>query len=126
MDNFTTEEIEAKKKAIFDAMGKRGQKHIMNKVGYEDWDPIQTPKDPIDIRMDGTKRTSQMLISEFLQESSHDDYSNSFAQGALEMCLGIINDDEKVRGMFEFSKWYSALLIKEGKTLKSTTPTLKG
>ena len=118
MDNFTTEEIEAKKKAIFDAMGKRGQKHIMNKVGYEDWDPIQTPKDPIDIRMDGTKRTSQMLISEFLQESSHDDYSNSFAQGALEMCLGIINDDEKVRGMFEFSKWYSALLIKEGKTLK--------
>ncbi len=118
MDNFSPEEIEAKKKAIFDAMGKRGQKQIMNKVGYENWDPIQTPKDPIDIRKDGTKRTSQMLISEFLQQSSHDDYSNSFAQGALEMCLGIINDDEKVRGMFEFSKWYSALLIKEGKTLK--------
>ncbi|MFK5953106.1 MAG: hypothetical protein QM498_08610, partial [Desulfobacterium sp.] len=108
MDNFTSKDIESKKKAIFDAMGKRGQKYIMNKVGYEDWDPIQTPKDPIDIRMDGTKRTSQMLITEFLQESSHDDYSNSFAQGALEMCLGIINDDEKVRGMFEFSKWYSA------------------
>jgi len=118
MDNFTEEEIAARKKAIFDAMGKRGQKQIMNKIGYDKWDPIQTPKDPIDIRMDGTKRTSQMLISQFLQQTSHDDYSNSFAQGAFEMCLGIINNDEKIRGMFEFSNWYSQLLKKEGQTLK--------
>ena len=118
MDNFTPEEIEARKKAIFDAMGKRGQKQILNKIGYENWDPIQTPKDPIDIRMDTTKRTSQMLISEFLQQSSHDTYSNAFAQGALEMCLGIINTDEKIRGMFEFANWYSDLLKREGQTLK--------
>ena len=99
MDNFTPEQIEVKKKAIFDAMGKRGQKQIL-KRGYEDWSPFQEPKDPIDIRKDKTKRTSQTLIREFLSGIDHDEYSNSFAQGAFEMCLGIINDDEKIRGMF--------------------------
>ena len=113
MEEFTEEQIEARKKAIFDAMGKRGQKQIL-KMGYENWDPIQNPKDPIDIRRDKTKRTSQALIREFLQQTSHDKNSNSYAQGALEMCLGIINDDEKVRGMFDFAQWYRNLLKDEG------------
>lgn len=113
MDNFTPEQIADKKKAIFDAMGKRGQKQIL-KIGYEKWSPFQEPKDPIDIRKDKTKRTSQMLIREFLSKIDHDEYSNSFAQGAFEMCLGIINDDEKIRGMFEFSCFYADLLKNEG------------
>jgi len=113
MENFTKEEIEQKKKMIFDAMGERGQKQILKK-GYENWNPFAEPKDPIDIRKDKTKRTSQALLREFLQQTSHDGYSNEFAQGALEMCFGIINEDEKIRGMFEFSNWYKALLKKEG------------
>jgi hypothetical protein len=113
MEKFSQEEIEEKKKVIFDAMGKRGQKQILKK-GYETWDPFQEPKDPIDIRKDKTKRTSQELIREFLSGIDHDDYSNSFAQGAFEMCLGIINDEEKIRGMYEFAKFYSELLKKEG------------
>lgn len=113
MDEFSKEQIEERKKAIFDAMGKRGQKQILKK-GYEDWDPFQEPKDPIDIRKDKTRRTSQVLIREFLSQIDHDDYSNTLAQGALEMCLGIINDDEKIRGMFEFACWYENLLKKEG------------
>ena len=84
------------------------------KIGYEKWDPIQNPKDPIDIRRDKTKRTSQTLIREFLQQISHDKNSSGYAQGALEMCLGIINNDEKVRGMFDFALWYRELLKKEG------------
>ncbi|ACN13777.1 hypothetical protein HRM2_06630 [Desulforapulum autotrophicum HRM2] len=113
MDNFTPEEIEARKKFIYDTMGKRGKRQI-DKIGYENWDPTQTPKDPIEIRRDGTKRTSQQLIQEFLQQASHDDYSNSFAQGAFEMCLGIINKEDKIRGMYEFAQWYTELLKKEG------------
>lgn len=113
MDKFTKEEIEEKKKAIFDAMGKRGQKQIQ-KMGYENWDPFQEPKDPIDIRKDKTKRTTQVLIREFLTWTRSEDYSNTFAQGALEMCLGIVNRDERIRGMFEFACWYKDLLKKEG------------
>jgi len=113
VEKFTPDQIEEKKRAIFDAMGKRGQKQILKK-GYEDWDPFQEPKDPIDIRKDKTKRTSQVLIREFLTQIDHDEYTNTFAQGALEMCLGIINDDEKIRGMFGFACWYEELLRKEG------------
>jgi hypothetical protein len=113
MDKFTPEEIEDKKKGIFDAMGKRGQRQIL-KRGYERWNPFAEPKDPIDIRKDKTKRTSQVLIREFLSQVDHDEYNNTFAQGAFEMCLGIINNDEKIRGMFEFSCWYDDLLKKEG------------
>ncbi|MBU1193334.1 MAG: hypothetical protein KKE62_18015 [Proteobacteria bacterium] len=114
MDNtFSREQIEDKKKAIFDAMGTRGQKQILKK-GYEKWDPFQEPKDPIDIRKDKTKRTSQMLIREFLSNIDADEYSNTYAQAALEMCLGIINDEERTRGMFDFAIWYADLLKKEG------------
>lgn len=113
MENFSREEIEEKKKAIFDNMGKRGQKNILKK-GYEDWNPFQEPKDPIDIRKDKTKRTSQELIREFLSDIDHDEYSNSFAQGAFEMCLGIINEEEKIKGMYEFALFYSDILKKEG------------
>lgn len=110
---FTEEEIAERKKAIFDAMGKRGKRQI-EKNGYDKWDPFEEPKDPIDIRKDKTKRTSQVLIREFLTTVDHDEYTNSFAEGAFEMCLGIINDEEKIRGMFEFATWYSDLLIREG------------
>lgn len=110
---FSREEIAERKKAIFDAMGKRGQRQITKK-GYDKWDPFQEPKDPIDIRKDKTKRTSQQLIREFLSAIPHEEYSNSYAQGALEMCLGIINDEERILGMFDFAAWYAELLRKEG------------
>jgi hypothetical protein len=113
MDEFTPEEIAAKKKAIFDSMGKRGQKQVM-RVGYDKWDPVQTPKDPIDIRSDKTKRTTQQLIRLFLQQTPHEGYSNAFGQGAFDMAMGIVNSDDRIRGMYEFSLWYRELLIKEG------------
>ena len=103
----------ARKKAIFDKMSPRRQKHILKK-GYDRWDPFQEPKDPIDIRRDPTRRTSQMLVREFLQSRPAEKYSNAYGRGVLEICLGIINDDERFVGMFEFSCWYQDLLRKEG------------
>jgi hypothetical protein len=103
----------ARKKAIFDMMSPRRQKHIL-KRGFDDWDPFQEPKDPIDIRRDKTKRTTQMLVREFLQTRTGKEYSNDYGRGVLEICLGIINEDERSRGMFEFSLWYQSLLEKEG------------
>jgi hypothetical protein len=57
----SAEEAEKRKKAIFDSMSPRRQKHILRK-GYAKWDPFQEPKDPIDIRKDKTRRTTQMLV----------------------------------------------------------------
>jgi hypothetical protein len=102
-----------KKKAIFDSMSPRRQKHILKK-GYDNWDPFEEPKDPIDIRRDKTKRTTQMLAREFLQTRKDGEYSNSYGRGVLDICLGIVNNDDRSRGMFEFSCWYQELLRKEG------------
>ncbi len=112
MTKISPEEEERRKKAILDNMSPRRRKHILKK-GYDGWDPFQEPKDPIDIRTDKTKRTTQMLVREFLQAQKIEEYSNEYGRGVLDICLGMINNDEKSRGMFEFACWYKNLLEKE-------------
>lgn len=105
---------EDKKKAVFKAMSPRRKKFIVEKVGYEKWNPFQKPKDPIDIRRDKSRRTSQMLVREFLQSCPMDEYSNSYGRGVLEMAIGIINDDDRFLGMYDFALWHKKLLEVEG------------
>ncbi len=100
-----SEDVKMRKKAVFDAMAPRRQKHILKK-GYEKWDPFEEPKDPIDIRRDKTKRTTQQLVREFLQNCSHENYSNAYGRGVLEMALGIVNGDDRFIGMYDFAAWY--------------------
>ena len=113
MNDQLSPEEQARKRAIFDSMSARRQKQVM-KRGYDKWNPFQEPKDPIDIRKDRTKRTTQMLVREFLQSRTFDDYSNAYARGVLEISLGLVNEEDRFRGMFEFSVWYHELLKKEG------------
>lgn len=113
MNKISLEEIEERKKAIFNSMGPRRQKHIIKK-GFDQWDPFEEPKDPIDIRKDKTNRTSQMLVREFLQSRSSEEYSNAYGRGVLDMCFGIINNDDRYIAMFEFADWYRELLKREG------------
>jgi hypothetical protein len=113
MEAFSKEEIEKRKRAVFEAMSSRGQKRI-ERIGYDKWDPFMEPKDPIDIRTEKTNRTAKSLMREFLQTTTADTYSNAYGQGVLDICLGIVNDDDRYLGMFEFSVWYAELLRKEG------------
>lgn len=106
-------EDDKRKKAVFDCMSPRRQRHILKK-GYDQWDPFEEPKDPIDMRKDKTRRTSQSLIREFLQSRPIEAYSNDFGKGAFDICLGIINKEDRYLGMYEFSCWYNNLLKKEG------------
>lgn len=112
MDQFLTEED--KKKAVFEMMSPRRQKHILNKVGYDNWDPFEKPKDPIDIRKDKSNRTSQRLVREFLQSRTMEGYSNNYGRGVLDMAIGIVNDDDRYIAMYEFALWYKNLLEEEG------------
>lgn len=102
-----------RKRAVFESMAPRRQKFIRDKVGYDKWDPFEMPKDPIDIRRDKSNRTAQMLVREFLQSRSTDDYSSGYGRGILEMAIGIINDDDRFVGMYEFALWHKNLLKKE-------------
>jgi hypothetical protein len=111
--DFTPEEVAARKQAIFDNMSSKAQKRI-HKLGFDKWDPFEAPKDPIDIRRDKSKRTTKMLVREFLQSLPLENYSNSYGRGVLEMAVGIVNEDDRFIGMYEFAIWHRALLQKEG------------
>ena len=105
--------VEDKKKAIFECMSPKRQKFIIDKIGYEKWDPFEKPKDPIDIRRDKSKRTAQMLVREFLHTRSLDQYSNNYGRGVLDMAIGIINDDDRYIAMYEFALWHHELVKSE-------------
>jgi len=113
MSEFSSDQEERRKKMVFDGMSSRRQQHILKK-GYDKWDPFQEPKDPIDIRKDKTKRTTQMLVREFLQTRPGEAENNAYNRGVLELAMGIVNNEDRFRGMFEFARWYHELLKKEG------------
>jgi hypothetical protein len=112
MSKLSAEEVARRKKAVFDSMSDRRQKHILRK-GYDRWDPFEEPKDPIDIRKDKTNRTTQMLVREFLQSRPGEAQNNSYNRGVLEIALGLVNHEDRFRGMFEFSCWYQEVLKQE-------------
>jgi hypothetical protein len=106
-------EREEKKKAIFDQMSLRQQKVVLKK-GYERWDPFMEPNDPIDLRQGKMKATATELTKAFLRTCSQETYSNHFGQGVWEICLGLVNEDEKYRGMYEFVVWHAQQLKARG------------
>jgi len=121
METLSKEEVALRKKAVFDSMSPRRQKVVL-KMGYDKWDPFKEPSDPIDLRRDRTRRTSQQLIREFLQSRPPDTYTNPYARGAFEICLGIINSDERFLGMFDFACWYQEELRRETPLSKTNDP----
>lgn len=104
MARFTPEE-EKRKKAVFDAMSARSRKRILDK-GYEKWDPFLLPKDPMDLRLAQHRETALSLMSRFLETCPHQEAHNAYRQGAWEVCMGIIGDDDRWRGIYDFSCWY--------------------
>jgi hypothetical protein len=54
-----------------------------------------------------------MLVREFLQSRSQSPYSNAYGRGVLEMALGIVNEEDRFLGMYEFACWHAELLKKE-------------
>ena len=109
-----TDEQEQLKRDIYEKMNPRRRKFV-DRIGYENWDPFQKPNEPLDMRMDVTKRTTQQLVGAFLREAARrGPYSNDYGKGALQCALGVVNKDEKYQGIFDFCLWYHELLKQEG------------
>lgn len=111
---FTADE-EEQKRLFYDKMSPRRRKFI-DRIGYDNWDPFEGPKEPMDIRVDTTGRTIQQLVNEFLKSPLADVKEGEFARGALECAFGLVNKEEKYRGAFAFCVWYNQLLSKENET----------
>ena len=110
MTELSPEEVERRKQAIYETLSARGRRYV-EKIGYDRWDPFEEPKDPIDIRRDPTKRTTQQLVREFLQSRPPEaPYSNAYGQAVMEMAIGIVNNDERYQAMLDFATWYNVQL----------------
>ncbi len=99
-------ERERKKKAIFDAMSPKRQQKILEKVGYENWDPFQEPKYPVDLREREVERKAMALARQFLEDCGIEQYSDEYIQAVREISKGLLKDDEWYRGIFDFCCWY--------------------
>lgn len=96
---------EEQKRVMYENMAPR-RKRFIDRIGYDKWDPFQLPKDPMDIRQDLTKRTTQELVRDFLQTRDRATLGNDYARGVLECALGMVNKDDKFRGIYDFCLWY--------------------
>lgn len=115
------DEREAQKKVIYEKMSPRRRKFI-DRIGYDRWDPFAEPKHPIEWRTDGTQRTTQQLVREYLQNHAPEKYSNAYGQGVLEICLGMVNGDDRYVAMYEFSLWYADELKKHNINISEYKP----
>ncbi len=102
-------EQEKLKREIYERLQPRRRKFI-DKIGYEQWDPFQAPKEPLDMRRDRTNRTLQELIDDFMRENNSSGKDPAWRKGAMECAMGIIKKDDRFQGIFDFCIWYSNLV----------------
>ena len=107
-----TPKEEKQKKAIFDAMSPRGQKHILKK-GYDGWDPFMKPKEPLAYKLrqeakgeEVTLDSGHELYERFFAERKIPDYSAEYVKGVLEISQGLFREQDLYQGMYDFSRWY--------------------
>lgn len=108
-----TPEEERLKREIYERLNPR-RRTFIDRLGYDVWDPFQKPNDPLDLRTDATRRTTQQLVREFFHSLGECPASNEFRKGALDAALGIVNKDEQMLGTLAFCRWYDELVKKEG------------
>ncbi len=107
-----TPEEEEKKKAIFDAMSPRGQKHVL-KRGYDEWDPFMKPKEPLAYKLRQEAKGERVsldsgheLYERYFAEHRIPDYSPEYVKGVLEISQGLFREQDRYQGMYDFSCWY--------------------
>ncbi|MBN2539403.1 MAG: hypothetical protein JXB09_05085 [Deltaproteobacteria bacterium] len=101
------EKGEMQKKAIFDGMSPRRRERILRKTGYENWDPFQEPKDPIDLRDQKVEQAASLMCGRFLLDCDSKDCSAEYLRSAKDICKGLLKAEEKYRAMYDFCCWYS-------------------
>ncbi|MCE5336349.1 MAG: hypothetical protein LLG06_17360 [Desulfobacteraceae bacterium] len=104
MSDQNKEEYELKKKAIFDAMGKRGRERIL-RIGYENWDPFEMPKDPRERIFSSASVRARALVEEFYRSADNKEESVAVHRELFELCRGLIQGESRAKAIFEFCTW---------------------
>lgn len=111
-DRVFTPEEEEQKRFFYERMSPRRRRFI-DRIGFDNWDPFEGPKEPMDIRTDITQRTVQELVRDFLHSVSQEMHGGEYSRGATDVALGIVAGQEKYKGVLDFCVWYHEMLQKE-------------
>ena len=102
-------DAEDQKRLMYERLSPR-RRVFVDRIGYAAWDPFQPPKDPLDLRRDATERTAAELIRDFLRSrdpfGAEREVDGSYLRGVRECALGLVNQDDRFRGIYEFCLWY--------------------
>ncbi|MCU0586969.1 MAG: hypothetical protein MUF52_02330 [Syntrophobacteraceae bacterium] len=98
------EEYEIRKKAIFDSMAQRGRERIL-RIGYENWDPFQQPKDPRERIFSPISQQSMAMVDEFYRAAGLSKESVSLHKELFELCRGLLMEESRARAIFDLCLW---------------------
>ncbi|MEJ5301756.1 MAG: hypothetical protein WHS38_12285 [Thermodesulforhabdaceae bacterium] len=98
------EEYERRKRAIFEAMSKRGQERIL-KMGYENWDPFQEPKDPRERIFASSAQKATILLQEFYEASGLGELAAAYHRELFEIVRGFLDGDARQRTIVSLCCW---------------------
>lgn len=101
-------EYEMRKRAVFDGMSQRGQQRIL-RMGYENWDPFQEPKDPRDQIRNPTVIRAGAALQEFLKTHPQYREANTFHREVVELCRSFLRGEQRARMIFDFCNWYQKI-----------------
>ncbi len=102
------EEYERRKRAIFEQMSPRGQKRIL-RLGYENWDPFQEPKDPREQIQSNTAVQAAMILAKFYQTAGQDERLKSHHKELLDLCRGLLRQDPRALALSAFCCWFERM-----------------
>lgn len=98
-------EIAMRKKAIFDTMSKRGQERIL-RIGYENWNPFQEPKDPRERIFSSASLKASALVKEYLEAHQGAQESPAHVKELFELCRGLLQGEARSQLTLDFCNWY--------------------
>ena len=98
------DEYELRKKAIFDGMRRRGQERIL-KIGYENWDPFEKPKDPRERIFGSASIKAGILVQEFFKSAGEKEESVAVHKELFDLCRGLLQGESRAKTIVDFCAW---------------------
>ncbi len=98
------EEYERRKRAVFESMSKKGQERIL-KLGYENWDPFQEPKDPRERIFSNASMQANAWLRDFYASGDLNAESVAVHKELFELGTGLIKGESRAKALFRFCAW---------------------